>query len=382
MESKKVLILGGSHRDIPLIKAAQALGYFVITLGSKRYYKGHHYANKYFLINFNDIEEVRKIIKKEKINYLIPGSGEESYLNTVLLAKEFNIGNFDKIEVARLIHNKWRFKDFCLQHGISTPKGIYYQDNQDLSVLTFPVVVKPTNLSGGRGVDIVYNENEFQKSLKKTTEITNEIFFEEYIHGQLIAYSIFLQDQKIMYAFSGIDETYLNPYLITTAYPLTLDSKVEEILSKDIEKIAKILSLVDGMFHLQVIIKDDIPYIIDVTRRIPGDFYPYLIEKADGVDYSKAVVKAYIGDRVQNEFFVKYKRFIVRYVAMPSTNGIYRGLTIDDNIKNNILMRFDLLSIGSRIDNYLGTQVAIFLIENIDDIGLINRAITVIVEEN
>ena len=40
---KKVLILGGSHRDIPLIKASQELGYFVITLGDRDYYMGHEY---------------------------------------------------------------------------------------------------------------------------------------------------------------------------------------------------------------------------------------------------------------------------------------------------------------------------------------------------
>ena len=74
---KKVLILGGSHRDIPLIKASQDLGYFVITLGNKDYYLGHKYSNKAYKINFNDLEKVKEIIKEEKIDYIIPGSGEE-----------------------------------------------------------------------------------------------------------------------------------------------------------------------------------------------------------------------------------------------------------------------------------------------------------------
>ena len=59
---KKVLILGGSHRDIPLIKASQDLGYFVITLGNKDYYLGHNYSNKAYKINFNDLNMVKKIL--------------------------------------------------------------------------------------------------------------------------------------------------------------------------------------------------------------------------------------------------------------------------------------------------------------------------------
>jgi hypothetical protein len=59
---KKILILGGSHRDIPLIKASQDLGYFVITLGNKDYYLGHNYSNKAYKINFNDLNMVKKIV--------------------------------------------------------------------------------------------------------------------------------------------------------------------------------------------------------------------------------------------------------------------------------------------------------------------------------
>ena len=74
---KKILILGGSHRDIPLIKASQDLGYFVITLGNKDYYLGHNYSNKAYKINFNYLEKVKEIINKEDIDYILPGSGEE-----------------------------------------------------------------------------------------------------------------------------------------------------------------------------------------------------------------------------------------------------------------------------------------------------------------
>jgi len=110
---KKVLILGGSHRDIPLIKASQELGYFVITLGDRDYYLGHEYSNKYYKVNFNDLAKVKEIIESEKIDYLLPGSGEEPYLNTVQLAQELNIGNYDNLETAKLVHNKWKFKEFC-----------------------------------------------------------------------------------------------------------------------------------------------------------------------------------------------------------------------------------------------------------------------------
>jgi len=365
MKTKKLLILGGSHRDIPLIEASQELGYFVITLGAKDYYKGHKYSNQYFLVDFNDLNKVKQIIKDEQIDYIIPGCGEESYLNTVKLAHELDIGNFDTLEVAQLIHNKWRFKEFCLENNICTPNGFYWDNTKDLKELSFPIVIKPTNLSGGRGVDIVYNINEFNTSLKEALKVSDDIFLEEYIDGKLIAYSVFIQDQKIVYAFSGADDTYLNPYLITTAYPIKLDTKVEQRLIKDIEKISKKLNLVDGMFHLQVIIKDNLPYIIDVTRRIPGDFYPYLIEMSHGIKYSQAVVQAYIGEKILENFTKKKNNFIIRHVVMPTKNGVYKELIIHKNIENSIIFRFDLLEKNTIIEDYINTQISIIFTNDV-----------------
>jgi len=360
---KKVLILGGSHRDIPLIKASQELGYFVITLGDRDHYLGHNYSDKVYKINFNDLVKVKEVIRSEKVDYLLPGSGEESYLNTVQLAQELGIGNFDTFATAKLVHNKWQFKEFCLKHSISTPSGHYYKNGLDLDNVVFPVAVKPTNLSGGRGVDIVSNLEDLQKSLLKAKKVSDEIFLEEYIDGQLIAYSVFIKDQRIAYGFTGADVTYKNKYLITSAYPIQLEPSTMGKLRKDVESIAKILSLVDGMFHLQVIIRDGVPYIIDVTRRIPGDFYPYLMEYCDQVEYSKAVVKSYIGQEIKDEFDSEEKQhFVIRHCVMSDKNGIFKGVEVDRSIENNVIFRIDLKESESRIENFLIEQLAIVFV--------------------
>lgn len=362
---KKVLILGGSHRDIPLIKASQELGYFVITLGDRDYYIGHNYSNKVYKVDFNDLQIVRQIIIQEEVDFILPGCGEESYLNTVKLAYEFNMGSFDTLEIAQLIHNKWKFKEFCLDNNISTPKGYFYSTTLNINNLTFPIVVKPTSLSGGKGVEIVYTPYELETSIKTTKKVSNEIFLEEFIEGKLIAYSVFLQNQKIIYGFSGDDKSYLNQYMITTAYPISLNENVLKKIQEDIEKLASLLNLVDGMFHLQILIKNNIPYIIDVTRRIPGDLYPYLMEYCDNVKYSHAVVKAYTTGSINDEFTIKNKtqNFIIRHCIMPNKNGIYKNLHIHSSLKEKIIFQLDLLRPNTLIEDYLNTQIAIVFIQ-------------------
>ena len=360
---KKILILGGSHRDIPLIQAAQELACHVTTVGDRDFYKGHAYADQYYKIDFNDLDKITKIIENEGIDYLVPGCGEVSYLNTVQLAQKLHIGNFDSLDVARLVHNKWKFKLFCLQHNISTPKGLLYTKDLDLSAFSFPVIVKPTNLSAGQGITTATNITELKDAIKLAKTHAEEIFLEEYILGELIAYSIILKNKKIAYGFQGKDDTYLNPYLVSSAYPISFSPVVLQKLNDDIEKLARLLPLVDGMFHLQVIVKDEKPYIIDVTRRIPGELYPVLIEYCDNINYSKAVIESYTTGRITQSLDVLTSKFVIRHVVMPNCNGLYQEIFIDKRIEKFIKFSFDLIDKQTQVDDFLHTQIAIVFLE-------------------
>lgn len=376
---KKLLLLGGSHRDIPLIKAAKKLGFFVITLGDRDYYLGHNYADKYYKIDFNDEKSVTAVIKNEQVDALIPGSGEDCYIQTVKLGHKLGLGNFDELETAKLVHNKWKFKEFCLKNDIATPDGIFFEQGLDITSLTLPVAVKPTNLSGGRGIKIVKNIDELIKAITSAKEYADEVFLERFIDGPLISYSIFLKDQRVNYEFLAKDDVFLNQYKITTAYPIKLADEIIERLKQDIEKIAKLLNLVDGMFHVQAIVENNVPKIIDVCRRIPGDFYPDLIEYADKVEYSKSVIKSYIGESCDFELEKSgQQKFVIRHCVMSSKNGQFIDIEIDNSIKSQIISRFDLIESGSDIEDFINDQISIifislekdfsFVVENINQL--------------
>ena len=365
---KKALILGGSHRDIPLIMAAKKLGFFVITLGDRDYYIGHRFSDKNYKIDFTDLEKVSKVIEAEKIDVLIPGCGEKALLNTVILGKKYKIGNFDSLEAVNIIHDKWKFKEFCQKRGINVPKGVKITscENTVFKNISLPCIVKPLNLSGGRGVCVVKSKDELKSAVKHALEVSenNEILIEEFIEGELLACSVFVRNGRIGYSFVGKDDVYLNKYLVSSAYLIEIKDEVLGKLKQNVEKIIADLSLKDGPFHLQFILKDDIPYIIDVTRRIPGDLYPYLIEFSTGIRYSEAVVKAYIGDNIDPTLLKeKEKKFIIRHCIMSSKNGVLKDILVDKEVKGKIIYELYLIEKGTNIDNYLRQQVGIVFLD-------------------
>ena len=347
---KKALILGGSHRDIPLIEQLKKEGCFVITLGAMDYYIGHKFADRFYKIDFNNLNEIRNVIRKEKIDYLIAGCGEESYKNTAFLANETGLGVYDDEETVEIIHNKLKFKEFCLKNSIPVPKGGF-----DYKNLSFPIIIKPQNLSGGRGVVVVKNERELQQALNYSKNYSEKILFEEFIQGEIIAYSVIIKSQKVLYDFVAKDEPYLNPYLISTAYTYEIDENIRKDLKKSVEKIAEKLNLKNGPFHLQVLIKNNDYYIMDVTRRIAGDLFPYLIEYGDNVNYMQMVVNSYIG---RDFNLIKgVKKYALRHCVMPEKNGIYEGV----ECKIDYNLRLDLLKKGEMIKDNIRTHTNIFI---------------------
>jgi len=365
MKNKKVLVLGGSHRDIPIILAIKRLGMKAFTMGNKDYYLGHSYADKFFLIDFNNKEMIKEIVNNENIDFIIPGSGEEAYIRTVEISHELGIGNFDSLKVARLIHDKWEFKKFCLKNNISVPNAMKYKNISSLNGLNYPLIIKPTNLSGGNGVNIVHSKAEAIKAIALAQKISNEIIIEDLIVGDLFAYSVLIQEKEVVYEFCARDISYLNPYLVTTSFAKKIEDHTLANLRNEVNSICKMLQLTDGMFHLQVIVNENTHYIIDVTRRIPGDLFPYLIEYSDKTEYSINTVKAYLGMPI-DKLEPNKGKFYIRHCVMATRNGLLKSLYVDKKIIDKIKYKLEIINSGSEINNFLRDQIAILIIETED----------------
>ena len=68
---KKVLLLGGSHFQVPSVKTAKQLGYYVITCDYLPNNPGHKYADEYHNVSTTDKEAVLKLAKELKIDGIV-----------------------------------------------------------------------------------------------------------------------------------------------------------------------------------------------------------------------------------------------------------------------------------------------------------------------
>ena len=80
---KKMLLLGGGHAEIPLIQAAQSLGWYVITTGNAREGLGHPYADKNVFADFSDKDAMLELAKSEGVQAVCSGCNDFALLSTV-----------------------------------------------------------------------------------------------------------------------------------------------------------------------------------------------------------------------------------------------------------------------------------------------------------
>lgn len=342
--TKKVLILGGSHSEIPLIKSCQKLGYFVITTGNNIDGLGHKTADKYIPCDYSDKEKILEIAKTVEIEGIISGCNDFALLSSSFAAQKLQLKGHDDFETSLNLHIKDKCRKLTKKLNIKTPKFIKFNKNEDINNIlkkfSFPVIVKPVDLSGGKGIKKCENKQDLEKAINLAFERTKEnyILVEEFISGTNHGFSAFIKNKKVVFYFVDNEQYYLNKYLVSGASTTTdISQEIINNLIRDCEKIADNLNLVDGLLHTQVIIdENNEPVIIEITRRTPGDLYIKLVEFATDINYSELIVRAELNLPLPKIHFVKPKYNLVRHCVMGNKEGILKEVKIAEKIKDKI----------------------------------------------
>lgn len=348
--SKKLLLLGGGHAEIPLIQAAQKLGYFVITTGNAREGLGHAYADKNVFEDFSDHEKMLSLAKAEGVDRVCSGCNDFALLSTAYVCEKLGLPGHDSYETSLQLHHKDKYRALATRLNIPTPKAITVRNTEEfetaLKTLSFPMIVKPVDLTGGKGIHRAASAEEaraaYADALSRTRE--DHVVVEEFVVGTNHGFSAYLQNQKVVFYFADNEQYFLNKYMVSGANtPTTTSLRGQRLLCEYSERIAKELKLVDGILHIQYIEKSDgTPVIIEICRRPPGDLYIKFVQYATGVDYPKMLIQAETGEactEILPPLGTLPKPFL-RHCIMAEKKGFAQSVYFAPEIEKNIVEKF------------------------------------------
>lgn len=352
-KQKRVLMLGGSLAQVPSIKKAKEMGLYVITCDYLPGNPGHRYADEYYNVSTTDKKQVLELAKTLDLNGVVCYASDPAAPTAAYVAETLGLPTSPYRSVD-ILCNKYKFRKFLKEHGFCTPNTVNSYDFEELynevQRLKFPVIIKPVDSSGSKGVSILTRMEEFKEAFNTAKHFTRDgrIIVEECVEsfGAPLGGDAFSVNGKLAFwAFSDdhFDVNSNNPLApISETYPYTKSKWMQQKIVDEINRLIGLLEMKTVAYNIEVRIDaNDNIYLMEVAPRNGGNGIPEVTKYATGVDMIEYTIKAALGmdcsDLQQREVI----GFWSTYMVHSNKAGKFIRIDIDEEYQKNNYVEFE-----------------------------------------
>lgn len=242
-------------------------------------------SDEYWMINTGDVDRLEEKCTAEGITAVMCGVSEFNLEMTMELCKRLNLPSYCTPEAWHFSRDKADFKDLCKKLGAPVATDYYLSDElteEELSKVKFPVVVKPVDMSGNRGITYCYNKEELVEAYKYARSLSKnpKIVVERMLHGrEWWSYYAIAEGEIRQISLNAMEAEpghLKNLYSLTT----TITDKVQkfnEEINPAVEAVLRKVGCKEGIAWVQEMLDDDGNfYIIEMGYRLPDDM-PFMV---------------------------------------------------------------------------------------------------------
>lgn len=400
--SKKILLLGGSAQQIVAIEKAKDLGYETVLCDYLPDNPGQYVADKYYNASTTDVEAVYEIAKSEGVSGILAYASDPAALPAAIVAERLGLPTNPSASVAVLgVKHEWR--KFLQANGFACPKACAFHANQEIALIKsslgnfgFPIIVKPTDSSGSKGVSMLNNLDDLDKAIRWADCYSrNKILIaEEFIHRDfpyVIGGDIFVWDGKIvLYGELAClrDDNGKGLIPIGKKKPSGLTTSQKEKVYAELQRLITMLGVRFGEMNIEILLdKNNDVHFLEVGPRAGGNMIPLLLSDAYGVDLVKANVLAAMGEDPALDIHEQEGCFMT-YVLHSHVDGIFHGVEFSEEILPFIYRKVFYKKEGDSVEAFDGAGKALGIVffridreERMDDfVRRIDELINIIIE--
>ncbi|MDO4813019.1 MAG: ATP-grasp domain-containing protein [Eubacteriales bacterium] len=363
---KKLLILGGTKNQVPLIQAAKNEGYYVIVCDWTTTNPGIALADKHYQVSTLDYDAVIDVARKEKIDGIISNS-EPAMMNVARVAEELKlIGN--SVHSIEQLSSKDLFRKLQKESCEFAPKHFSTKDIKEFlyraNAFDYPVIVKPAENSGTRGTKKIdrYDEKTLIASFEECVSLSRngKCAIEEYVEmpkHTVIEGEVFVNNHCFFWeGFFSTERSELAPMIpMTYSMPLRLPPQKMDKIKSTLSKLFLNAGIRHGEYNVELYFtKSGDVFVIEINVRQGGNYLPDLVAKHCGVDMYRLLITTVVGDnKYWNEVMSNrnpFKKYVTRHAVFSHQTGKYMGVSIEDTIKRYITSISEQKAIGDRVD--------------------------------
>ena len=371
---KKILLLGGSAQQVVAIETATRLGYYTVLCDFLPDNPGQYVSDRFYLVSTTDKDAVLEVAEKEQVDGVLAYASDPAAPTAAYVAEKMGLpGNpYKSVEI---LCNKDLFRQFLSENGFCTPKAKGYQDiyaaQKDIyaGVFRLPVIVKPVDSSGSKGVCQINDKQQTLSILKYAMSFSRakRIIVEEYVekYGYQIAGDGLSVEGKLVFRYFANDHfnpRCQNPFVpISASFPYNMPFEIQEKVHNEIQRLITLLGLKTTTYNFDLRIdKDFNVYLMEVAPRDGGNYIPQIIRYSTGVDLVECSVKAAMGDNIPVYHFGEPTGYWAYYAVHSLLDGILESISIDEQVaRNHIVENHILKKKGDQVSSFTGANTTL-----------------------
>ena len=368
---KKLMILGGSRYALPVIKAAKQLGIYTITADYLPDNIAHKFSDEYVNVSIIDKEKTLEAAKEHNIDGIMSFACDPGVVTAAYVAEQMELPNVGPYESVCILQNKGKFREFLKKNGFTVPtaKGYKNVDDalKDVEIFHWPVIVKPTDSAGSKGVTRVDDPKDLKKSIQYALSYSHsdEFIIEDFItqHGyssDTDSFSIDGELKFVSFDCQRFDREAKNPYTPAAySWPSSMTAEHQEELKNEIQRLLKLLKMQTAVYNIETREGTDKAYIMELSPRGGGNRLAECLRYATGVDMITNMVKYSVGLPVDEITQKPYDGCWAEIILHSDEPGVFKELWISDEIAENVVERDLWIEEGTPVGGFEAANEAI-----------------------
>jgi len=303
LKGKKLLLLGGPALMSDIVEKAKSMGIYTIVTDWYDPDKSpaKKIADEYWMESVADIEKLACLIKENHIDGVFTNYTDSYLPYYVDLCEKTGLPCLANMQQVDTISKKDLSKQLCIEHGISVSKRYEISEVEDIDKLdaSFPVLTKPVDSSGQKGIFVCLNKQELKEKYLKSLEFSasKKVIIEEYVQGDYTVMFYTIQNGHVTLATMSDKPVYGNfennlpklpmGYFLPSKY---VDLCKEKMLPK-VQAFVTDLGLQNGVIGIEAVVKDNDIFVFEMQFRLGGMRHHNFVLKENGMDLLAMLVR-------------------------------------------------------------------------------------------
>lgn len=305
MDKKSILVFGVGELQRSIIRRAKLKGLYIIGIDPCADAVCKDEVDAFEIVGGQDFEGTCAVVEKYGVDAIVTAATDKPLVMMARVAEKYGFP-FYSIETAQWSTDKYQMKQRFLEGGVPCARGRLIAKVEEADDLYYPLIVKPRDNSGSRGVKLCRNKEELQEAMQEALEYSHldTVLVEEYIEGQ--EYSIeglHYEGKSEVIQFTEKTTTEF-PYNVELAHkqPANLTEEQKNDIRELVSKIANCMHFENCPSHTELKINERGIFIIETSPRLGGDYITStLVPLSTGINMEDQLLNIALGGKVDTQ---------------------------------------------------------------------------------